>query len=723
MFGIAFQRRFPARRLFFHHFFPLITALLCVPHIAFAAEGITAPTFQHAVLVLVGCLVGSGGTFFALRRMRRTTHVTKKKNEHQAEWNLRKKGKVALVRSKAMNMRQTITLLLRHIGSNTMVFRNAGELLDIGSEFGSIWNLPDYLLNAGDVDKILEAMSRNVSLPNDFVTIFRELLQSDADGHSAIRIEFVDGRSFDFTMLIPDEAESTIRVALFQDPPCVCSSERNTSNSARDSLPLSVAQIHEYAQIAIHETAKRLDAPLAALRGAMSLVDASHDESLKHTYINTCLGPIRCIIDELDSFQALTPFGICIDRKKNNSIEISLLLGVLVENALPLAESKGVWLQLDVAQDIPVTVYGQGILLCRLLSLLLHNAIKNTAKGQITLEVRLSPTVPQASLDGHERAGIVFVISDPGAGIPSTEVFTENRMKREESIRSGIWINVAMCLATSLGGLFWLESDSNGGTTCFVDIPFSLHPKAVSEECRREKMAFHRILVADDDTMNRRFASRFLEEAGFEVVEAVDGKDALEKIEQTAPQVVLLDISMPELNGLDVTRILRAGNVSGIRPDIPIMALTASDDDQNQHFIDAGFTAVISKPFDIDVFKDNLEIFRYRTLLKHGYGNMYDGVQNGISYCAKTLNMFMSHFTLCEHRFREAILSGDRGELVESARHINELAALMGMDDVRELAAHVDFSLHTQDRKNMCKTAEKLHLAIQRAFVALHSTK
>ena len=125
-----------------------------------------------------------------------------------------------------------------------------------------------------------------------------------------------------------------------------------------------------------------------------------------------------------------------------------------------------------------------------------------------------------------------------------------------------------------------------------------------------------RILVVDDENINLRLVSRLLEMEGYEVVSAQSGEAALHLIEQTAPDLALLDVMMPVMDGYELCRRLRQNPVTA---QIPIVMLTALVDENNRlKGIEAGADDCFPKPFDVDVLRTMLKRF----LLDRNLGGM-----------------------------------------------------------------------------------------------------
>jgi two-component system cell cycle response regulator DivK len=113
-------------------------------------------------------------------------------------------------------------------------------------------------------------------------------------------------------------------------------------------------------------------------------------------------------------------------------------------------------------------------------------------------------------------------------------------------------------------------------------------------------MAGAKILVVDDIRLNRELAKDLLEMEGYQVLEAVCGKEGIEKARQNKPDIILLDIELPDMNGLEVIKVIKKD--PEINP-IPVVAFTGHNQHEEQEkFLVAGFAGFISKPFDIKTF-------------------------------------------------------------------------------------------------------------------------
>lgn len=119
-----------------------------------------------------------------------------------------------------------------------------------------------------------------------------------------------------------------------------------------------------------------------------------------------------------------------------------------------------------------------------------------------------------------------------------------------------------------------------------------------------------RVLLADDNEDNRFMLARRLRRRGVEVIEAVDGLDALEKVRDDRPDIVLMDVAMPRMDGIAATRAIRLAQPESLSAVIPVIALTANSTDVTRSAcFEAGCNAFASKPIDFERLMDLLETY------------------------------------------------------------------------------------------------------------------
>ncbi|WP_245531415.1 ATP-binding protein [Asticcacaulis biprosthecium] len=239
------------------------------------------------------------------------------------------------------------------------------------------------------------------------------------------------------------------------------------------------------------------------------------------------------------------------------------------------------------------------------LSNLVSNAIKFTEMGS----VRINVSVTEQS-DGCQ---VRCEVKDTGIGMSKAvidKLFEAYSQADAMTVRkyggSGLGLSISRRLAELMGGTLSVTSDENKGST-FV---LTFHAGAVSEVAKAEPISASiiaedddtlpgtSILLVDDHPINRKVARLFLEPFGFDITEAADGQEALD-LDMSRFDLVLMDLNMPRMGGLEATRIFRAGEARGRR--LPIVALTADAmQDQVAACHAAGMDAHIAKPIVMD---------------------------------------------------------------------------------------------------------------------------
>jgi two-component system, sensor histidine kinase len=269
------------------------------------------------------------------------------------------------------------------------------------------------------------------------------------------------------------------------------------------------------------------------------------------------------------------------------------------------ARSKGLEFVLDIEPKIPSAIKADPSRLTQILTNLLSNAVKFTDQGRITLH---------ASQEQREDGPVlVLAVSDTGMGIPSDrqkEIFSSFTQVDSTFTKryggTGLGLAISRQLAELMGGSIDIRSEEGRGSTFTLRLPL-IPAKPLSEETKgrpgdaQASIPSLDILLAEDNPINQLFMSRFLENAGHHVVIVENGHEALDALEKEPFDLVLMDIQMPEMDGIEATRAIRSADPSRFDPDIPIIALTAyALDEDRERFMAAGMNGFIPKPVDFD---------------------------------------------------------------------------------------------------------------------------
>ena len=268
------------------------------------------------------------------------------------------------------------------------------------------------------------------------------------------------------------------------------------------------------------------------------------------------------------------------------------------------ARAKGLTLREPPGEQPSAWVRGDPFRLRQILNNLLSNAVKFTEDGVITLRLDAQPAE-----DGQVR--VTIEVEDNGPGIAEdamNRLFTPYAQASQETARTyggtGLGLAVSRQLARLMGGELDARPAPEHGAIFRLTLVLPAgqeqetpRPTAKPESAAPDIGAL-RILAVDDHEVNRRTLALVLEPLGIDLITAVDGLEALKRLEDEAFDVVLMDVNMPGLDGREATRRLRAGR--GLNHDTPVIGFSAGvADDEVQACHAAGMTDWLAKPLDI----------------------------------------------------------------------------------------------------------------------------
>ena len=280
------------------------------------------------------------------------------------------------------------------------------------------------------------------------------------------------------------------------------------------------------------------------------------------------------------------------------------------------AEEKGIRLTHKNQLPQSLQVNGDPYRLVQILNNFLSNAVKFTAQGSITLDTHIK-------FDKEDWMAIEFIIEDTGIGIPDDKlkaIFTPFVQASLNTTRkyggTGLGLSICKNLIEMQGGELWVESRINEGTTFRFIVPYKKHETAIPENTIPQAINYsvlgkRSVLVVEDVELNQFLAKHIMQAWGFEVTIADNGRKAINILEEKDFDFILMDIQMPEMDGISATQYIRQMKDSK-KAGIPIIALTANAlKGDSDTYIKAGMNDYLSKPFTepnlFEVIKRNLE--------------------------------------------------------------------------------------------------------------------
>jgi signal transduction histidine kinase len=268
------------------------------------------------------------------------------------------------------------------------------------------------------------------------------------------------------------------------------------------------------------------------------------------------------------------------------------------------AEQKGVGFRIEPAPALPRTLSCDLKCLRQILVNLLDNAVKFTERGEVVLRASFE--------DDH----LVLEAVDTGVGIPSEQIdsifepFQQVGSANHRALGAGLGLSIAKGLVARMGGSLAVESAPGQGSTFRARIPARAVSRPVPAETaelsdarvggyrRTVGQGSLRILIADDEAENRKILCDLLEPLGFVLAEARTGRNCVEMARDWTPDLILMDLRMPDLDGLDATRALRALPAFRKTPIVAVTAAAFAED--RAQALTAGCDAHLAKPVFLD---------------------------------------------------------------------------------------------------------------------------
>lgn len=291
----------------------------------------------------------------------------------------------------------------------------------------------------------------------------------------------------------------------------------------------------------------------------------------------------RLLTDGLDlaTSQTLAPL--------RQSLQLSALLHDVEKRWSGHAQEKGLRFHIALAPDVPLLVRLERLAVERVLSNMISNAFKHANRGAVRLIV---------ACEGESE--LAFSVLDDGPGFDSAlgVRFCAPGSRGSSGIAGeGLGLFIAREMALRLGGWLALSNRAEGGACVCLTVPLRAVEPPEPLPAPLPDLSLHHVLIVDDSAVNRALLQHMLALMGAECDCASDGVEALERLRQRRYDLMVLDIELPRLSGLEVLRQIRAPN--GLPEHLPVVACTAHVQRASREAIcAAGANAMLRKPLD-----------------------------------------------------------------------------------------------------------------------------
>ena len=376
--------------------------------------------------------------------------------------------------------------------------------------------------------------------------------------------------------------------------------ELQKAKAAAESANLSKTQF-------LANMSHEIRTPLNGVLGMLQLLQGTPLEERQYEYVSIALQSGRgllTILDDLLNLSQVESGALSLRPSIFSPEEMVNTLAKLFEKE---CKARGLQFHTSCAPDLPAQVEGDPGRVRQILLNVLGNAFKFTNQGSVGFSAQCSRRDA-----ARGQVTLLFIIEDTGIGIPDDKIdyafgaFTQvdgSYTRKHQGV--GLGLRIVKRLVECMGGVLGVDSEYGKGTTMYIQIPFALPStgrmrRTSAADAAPMPASPYSILLAEDDPVNRLAATRMLDHLGYRPTGVTTGIEALEAMVAQHFDAVLMDIQIPDMDGMEATKAIRNG-VNGLRNrSLPIIAMTAhAMEGDRDTFLQAGMDDYIAKPVDM----------------------------------------------------------------------------------------------------------------------------
>ncbi len=470
--------------------------------------------------------------------------------------------------------------------------------------------------------------------------------------------------------------------------------------------------------------------PMNAIIGFTSLLEKSNLSSEQSDYlsaIKTSGENLLVIINDILDFSKIEAGKMSIEHSQ---FDMDATISSILNQFVPKIQEKNLVLTTSLNFKRNLHVIGDQVRLHQVLSNLISNAIKFTSKGGITISVNIKNETPKYHV-------FEFIVSDTGIGIPKDKletIFESFTQASPETTRkyggTGLGLAIVKKLLELQNGNISLKSHIKVGTTFTFTIPYQ---KTHSSELKNikqtqvftERLDGKTVLLAEDNLLNQKLVVKLLEDANCKVEIAENGHEAIEKVKQQQFDLILMDIQMPEMDGLQATRIIR----QELKIHTPIIALTAHTfkDEENKCF-EAGMNGFLTKPFTAanlhKIITDNSESVKKETsgipkIIDLSFlHNLADG---NMDFVKKMLEIYLKQTPENLQILQHSLYMMDYTSLGAIAHKMRSSVPYVGLNEAEKMLEKIEYDC--KQKINLDKFAEQVKHIVEMCELSLIQVK
>ena len=520
---------------------------------------------------------------------------------------------------------------------------------------------------------------------------------------------------------------------------------------ARDAAEAASRTKSEFLANISHE----VRTPLNAIIGMTDLALAGHLEREPRQYLNlvrSSADSLLHIINDVLDFSKIEAGHMTFEP---SSFDMRARLAASLEPLAVTARRKGLTFETHLSPGLPPVAVGDPGRLGQVLTNLVGNAIKFTQDGGVRVDVDVAPAVDG---DADALARLRVAVRDTGIGIPADkhavifEAFTQADGSTSRRFGgTGLGLSIAASIVRRMGGTLELSSEVAHGSTFTAVLPLMrgaaadlpvfaidglsrlLGSRAGAGGHGSPEVPVHRvlrILLVEDNPVNQRLAHEILRRRGHAVTLAAHGREALDRLDAASFDLVLMDVQMPEMNGLEATRAIRAAEAGSGR-HLPIVAMTAhAMAGDRERCLEAGMDDYLTKPIRAEALITHVERMTISTdeasparsqAPAFNVQEALERVDNDQELLAEIAGLFVADAPAMLEAVATAVAAGDAPAVARAAHRLKGSILTFGAADTAALAQSLELTGSDPDFPAAHAILARLTPAVARLRTALEA--
>lgn len=489
--------------------------------------------------------------------------------------------------------------------------------------------------------------------------------------------------------------------------------------------------------------------PLNSLSGLINMLSETPLEPQQRTYLAHCQNAAQTLMEIINDVVDFSRLEHGAAANPSRPVNLQEVLRSVLDLGEQRARRTGVRLEADNQVPVGLNLLGDRLRLKQVLVNLLGNALKFTSDGKITISVRILR---------QEEASVwlVFEVCDTGCGIaPHSlpfifEPFVQGDQTASGKIggqsMAGSGLGLAICKAAveSMGGQITVASVVDSGTTFSIELPFGLAAVPAEEQTAepdegaglvepphpltqpagtggQAEAARRAIVVVDDNEVSLMIVEHLLKSSGYEVITAATGLDGLEAVWRERPALLMLDMQLPDMDGLEVLKRLRESATDAA--NTPVVALTAHGlPGDRERFLAAGMEGYVSKPFEgqmlikevsrVAHFSQNAASSSQLQALEQVLAGAIAGVGGDRALFTRIAQLAADQFELHARQFRSMALDLDYDAVIATAHRLKSSWASYAAPGEADLPDQVTRVARAHDAEGLNECCAQLARAL-----------